>query len=65
MADVSEERLIQAKEGLAAKGITDVYYQTIDITSRENVASLARKASQLGTLKGLNIQEAYPIYGGF
>lgn len=53
LADVSEERLIQAKEELAVKGITDVYYQTVDITSRENVASLAQKAAELGTLKGL------------
>ncbi len=53
LADISEERLIQAKEELAAKGITDVYYQTVDITSRENVASLAQKSAELGTLKGL------------
>ena len=53
LADVSEERLVQTKEELAAKGITDVHYQTVDITSRENVAALAKKASQLGTLKGL------------
>lgn len=53
LADVSQERLIQIKEELAAKGITDVYYQTVDITSKENVAALAQKASELGTLKGL------------
>lgn len=53
LADVSEERLVQTKEELAAKGITDVHYQTVDITSKENVAALAEKASQLGTLKGL------------
>lgn len=53
LADVSEERLVQAKEELAAIGITDVHYQTVDITSKENVAALAEKASQLGTLKGL------------
>ncbi|MGE7090552.1 SDR family oxidoreductase [Lysinibacillus sp. NPDC048646] len=53
LADVSEERLLQTKEELAAKGITDVYYQTVDITSKENVAALAKKASELGTLKGL------------
>lgn len=53
LADVSEERLILTKEELAAKGITDVHYQTVDITSKENVALLAKKASQLGTLKGL------------
>ncbi|MEK5207160.1 SDR family oxidoreductase [Psychrobacillus sp. FSL H8-0510] len=53
LADVSEERLILTKEELAAKGITDVHYQTVDITSKENVALLAKKTSQLGTLKGL------------
>lgn len=53
LADVSEERLILTKEELAAKGITDVHYQTVDITSKEDVALLAKKASQLGTLKGL------------
>lgn len=53
LADVSEERLAQTKEELAAIGITDVHYQTVDITSKENVAALAEKASQLGTLKGL------------
>lgn len=53
LADVSEERLLQTKEELATKGITDVHFQTVDITSKENVAALAKKASQLGTLKGL------------
>ncbi|WP_168193794.1 SDR family oxidoreductase [Lysinibacillus sp. SGAir0095] len=53
LADVSEERLVQTKEELASKGITDVHYQTVDITSIENVAALAKKASELGTLKGL------------
>lgn len=53
LADVSEERLVQTKEELASKGITDVYYQTVDITSKENVASLAQKTAELGTLKGL------------
>ncbi|QUG42030.1 SDR family oxidoreductase [Psychrobacillus sp. INOP01] len=53
LADVSEERLVQTKEELATKGITDVHYQTVDITSKENVAGLAEKASQLGKLKGL------------
>lgn len=53
LADVSEERLVQTKEELAAKGIIDVYYQTVDITSKENVAALASKAAELGTLKGL------------
>ncbi len=53
LADVSEERLIRTKEELAAKGITDVHYQTVDITSKENVAALAKKTAELGTLKGL------------
>lgn len=53
LADLSEERLIQTKEELNAKGITEVYYQTVDITSKENVAALAKRASELGTLKGL------------
>lgn len=53
LADVSEERLIQTKDELASKGITDVHYQTVDITSKENVAALAKKAAELGTLKGL------------
>ncbi len=53
LADVSNERLIQTKEELATKGITDVHIQTVDITSRENVEALAEKAAELGTLKGL------------
>jgi len=53
LADVSEERLIQTKEELATIGITDVYYQTVDITSKENVTALAKKAAELGALKGL------------
>lgn len=53
LADVSEDRLLQAKEELEAIGIADVHYQTVDITSKENVAALVEKASQLGTLKGL------------
>ncbi|OCS84614.1 SDR family oxidoreductase [Caryophanon tenue] len=53
LADMSEERLVATKEELAAKGITNVHYQTVDITSKENVAALAEKAATLGTLKGL------------
>lgn len=53
LADISEERLAQTKEELAGKGITDVHYQTVDITSKEDVARLAQKAAELGTLKGL------------
>ena len=39
LADVPEQRLVQTTAELASKGITDVYYQTVDITSKENVAS--------------------------
>lgn len=53
LADVSEERLVQTKEELEAKGLTNIHYQTVDITSKENVAALAKKAAELGTLKGL------------
>lgn len=53
LADISEERLAQTKEELAGKGVTDVHYQTVDITSKEDVARLAEKAAELGTLKGL------------
>ena len=53
LADVSSERLQKTKEELAAKGITDVHVQVVDITSKENVAALAEKAAELGTLKGL------------
>lgn len=53
LADVSEERLVQTKDELAAKGITDVHYQTVDITSRENLKQLADKTAELGSLKGL------------
>lgn len=53
LADVSEERLIKTKEELALKGIIDVHYQTVDITSSENVSKLAEKAASLGQLKGL------------
>ena len=53
LADISEERLAATKDELAAKGITDVHYTTVDITSKENVEALAQKAASLGTLKGL------------
>lgn len=53
LGDVNEERLIQTKEELATKGVTDVHYQTVDITNRENVAALAEKAAGLGTLKSI------------
>ncbi|MCM3611808.1 SDR family oxidoreductase [Planococcus sp. MERTA32b] len=53
LADISEERLVQTKEELAAKGITDVHFQTVDITSKEDVEKLAEKAAELGTLRGL------------
>ena len=53
LADISEERLVATKEELVSKGVTDVHYQQVDITSKENVAALATKAAELGTLKGL------------
>lgn len=53
LADVSEERLAQTKDELAAKGITDVHCQTVDISSKENVTALAEKTAEFGTLKGL------------
>ncbi|WP_026907296.1 SDR family oxidoreductase [Paucisalibacillus globulus] len=53
LADVSEERLAQSKEELNTKGITDVHYQTVDITDRENVKALAEKAASLGKLKSI------------
>ncbi|QJC51209.1 SDR family oxidoreductase [Paenibacillus albicereus] len=53
LADVSEQRLMLAKEELAAKGISDVHWQTVDITSKSDVTALAQKAAELGTLRGL------------
>lgn len=53
LADLSEERLMQTKEELERKGITDVHYQTVDITSKNDLAKLAQKTAELGTLKGL------------
>jgi NAD(P)-dependent dehydrogenase (short-subunit alcohol dehydrogenase family) len=53
LADISEERLAQTMEELAEQGIADVHYQTVDITSKEDVADLATKAGKLGMLKGL------------
>jgi NAD(P)-dependent dehydrogenase (short-subunit alcohol dehydrogenase family) len=53
LADISEERLEQTKQELASKGITDVHYQTVDITAKDNVEALANKAAELGSLKGL------------
>ncbi|RKQ28659.1 SDR family oxidoreductase [Oceanobacillus halophilus] len=53
LADISEERLEQTKQELAEKGITDVYYQTVDITDKTNVKALADKATSLGTLKSI------------
>lgn len=53
LADMSEERLVETKEELAAKGLTDVHYQTVDITDRANVQALAEKAASLGSLKSI------------
>ncbi len=53
LADVNEERLVQTKEELAAKGLSDVHYQTVDITDRANVQALREKAASLGKLKAL------------
>lgn len=53
LADISIERLEQTKNELASKGITDVHYQAVDITSKENLAALVQKVQELGTLKGL------------
>jgi NAD(P)-dependent dehydrogenase (short-subunit alcohol dehydrogenase family) len=53
LADVNEERLEKTKEDLAAKGISDVYYQTVDITDAVDVRKLAEKAASLGTLKSI------------
>lgn len=53
LADVNEERLAQTKEELTTKGITDVHYQTVDITDSANVKALAEKAASLGTLKSI------------
>lgn len=53
LADISEERLAQTKDELAGKGISDVHYQTVDITDAANVQALADKAASLGTLKSI------------
>lgn len=53
LADISEQRLAQTKEELAVKGISDVHYQTVDITDSDNVKALAEKAASLGKLKAL------------
>lgn len=53
LADISEERLEETKEALETKGIEDVHYQILDVTSRESLEALAEKASELGALRGL------------
>ncbi|MHA6251729.1 SDR family oxidoreductase [Oceanobacillus sp. CAU 1775] len=53
LADISEERLVQAKEELEAKGVSNVHYQTVDITNRENVQALAEKSTSLGKFKSI------------
>lgn len=53
LADVSEERLEATKTDLLAKGIEEVYYQTIDITDREKVKALVERTKELGNFKGL------------
>lgn len=53
LADVSEERLKETKDELITKGLSDIHYQTVDITSKENLEALVEKISELGTLKGL------------
>lgn len=53
LADVNEERLLQVKQELNNKGISQVHYQTVDITDRENVQALAEKAASLGELKSI------------
>jgi len=53
LADVNEERLAQTKDELLTKGVTDVHYQTVDITDAANVKALANKAASLGMLKSI------------
>jgi len=53
LADMDEERLEATKAELAEKGMTDVHYQTVDITDRTNVQALTEKAASLGKLKSI------------
>jgi Dehydrogenases with different specificities (related to short-chain alcohol dehydrogenases) len=50
LADVSDERLQQAAEELAAEGIAAVSTQTVDITNERQVEELAAAAAKLGEL---------------
>jgi len=50
LADVSEERLLQAAAELAAEGIPDVTVQAVDITDEAAVGQLAARAAELGEL---------------
>ncbi|WP_158630035.1 SDR family oxidoreductase [Cohnella sp. AR92] len=50
LADVSEERLSQAATELAAEGITDLKFRTVDITNVQQVEELASEAAKLGEL---------------
>ncbi|MBC5635197.1 hypothetical protein H8S33_00015 [Ornithinibacillus sp. BX22] len=49
LADVNEERLVQTKEEFAGKGITDVEYQTVDITELK-IIKLSEKDKSIGTI---------------
>ncbi|GAK04563.1 3-oxoacyl-[acyl-carrier protein] reductase [Geomicrobium sp. JCM 19037] len=53
LADINEARLQEAKQHLLEKGITDVHYQTVDITNRQDVQALADRAASLGKLRAL------------
>ena len=53
LADVNEERLKQTQQELNDKGITQVHYQTVDITDQENVRALAQTADSLGEVKSI------------
>lgn len=53
LADMNEELLAKAKDELVSKGVTNVHFQTVDITDAAEVKELVRTTSTLGTLKSL------------
>ncbi|MBU9674445.1 SDR family oxidoreductase [Planococcus sp. CP5-4] len=53
LVDSCEKCLEQVKQQLFQKGMTDVHCETSDLTSKRAVGTLAEKALELGTLRGL------------
>lgn len=53
LADLDEEGLEETASALESAGVTDVAYQTTDVTDTDAVRELARTAESMGSLDSL------------